>query len=114
MNLSIIYNHPCNFSAEVTPSATLADQAIVPAASPCQRQEIALKQVSYLISQTSYYRHSILSNLSSSFSKSKTPQIAYSPLLSTSLTMKAKKQAPLRQRTQELRTEAFYSPQGMS
>jgi len=62
MNLFISYNHPCNFSTEVFPSATLADQTIVPAASPRQRQEIALKQVSYSISQTSHYQHLILSN----------------------------------------------------
>ena len=42
------YNYLCNFSVEVIPSATSADQPIVPAASPRQRHEIALKQVSYL------------------------------------------------------------------
>jgi hypothetical protein len=88
---------PVTFLAKIIPSATPADQIIVPAASPCQRQEIALKQVSYPIFQTLHYQHSILSNLSSSFSRSKIPQIAFSPLLSTSLMMKAKKQAPLRQ-----------------
>jgi hypothetical protein len=49
MNLFISYNHPYNFSAEVIPSATPADQTTIPAASPRQRQEIALKQVSYPI-----------------------------------------------------------------
>jgi len=44
------YNHPFNFSVDIIPSATSADQPIVPAASPRQRREITLKQVSYLIS----------------------------------------------------------------
>jgi hypothetical protein len=49
MNLFICYNHSFNFSANVIPLATPADQTIVPAASPRQRQEITLKQVSYPI-----------------------------------------------------------------
>jgi hypothetical protein len=44
------YNPPCNLLVQVIPSTTLADQCIVPAASPHQRHEIALKQVSYLTS----------------------------------------------------------------
>jgi len=36
-------------SADIVPSTTLADQPVVPSASTSQRQEIALKQVSYLI-----------------------------------------------------------------
>jgi len=38
------------FSVDIVPSATPADQPVVPAASTSQRHEIALKQVSYLIS----------------------------------------------------------------
>jgi hypothetical protein len=41
---------PVNFSADIVPSATPADQPIVPSASASQRREIALKQVSYPIS----------------------------------------------------------------
>jgi len=52
------YNHPCNFLVQVIPSATLADQPTVPAASPRHRREIALKQVSYLIS--TFYQHLII------------------------------------------------------
>jgi len=44
------HNHPCNFSVDIIPSATLTDQPIVPTASSSQRREIALKQVSYLTS----------------------------------------------------------------
>ena len=40
---------PVYFSADIVPSATPADQPVVPSASTSQRQEIALKQVSYLI-----------------------------------------------------------------
>jgi len=40
---------PVNFSADIVPSATPADQPVVPSASTSQRREIALKQVSYLI-----------------------------------------------------------------
>jgi len=38
------------FSADIIPSATPADQPVVPSASASQRREIALKQVSHLIS----------------------------------------------------------------
>jgi len=38
-----------NLSADIVPSTTPADQPVVPSASTSQRQEIALKQVSYLI-----------------------------------------------------------------
>jgi len=44
------HNHPRNFLVDIIPSATSVDQPIVPTASPNQRREIALKQVSYLIS----------------------------------------------------------------
>jgi len=44
------HNHRRNFSVDIIPSATSADQPIVPTASSSQRREIALKQVSYLIS----------------------------------------------------------------
>ena len=40
------HRHPWKFSVEDIPSATPADQIIVQASSPCQIQEIALKQVS--------------------------------------------------------------------
>jgi hypothetical protein len=43
------YNYPCNFSVEVIPSATSANQPIVPTTSLRQRQEILLNQVSRLI-----------------------------------------------------------------
>jgi len=43
------HNHLCNFSVDITPSATLVNQPIVSTASSSQRCEIALKQVSYLI-----------------------------------------------------------------
>jgi hypothetical protein len=36
------------FSVDIIPSATPADQPVVPSASTSQRREIALKQVSYL------------------------------------------------------------------
>jgi len=50
MNLSFhLIIIPVNFSADIVPSATLADQPAVPSASTSQRREIALKQVSYLI-----------------------------------------------------------------
>ena len=50
MNLSFhLIIIPVNFSADIVPSATPADQPIVPSASTSQRREIALKQVSYLI-----------------------------------------------------------------
>jgi len=38
------------FSVDIVPSTTPADQPVVPSASTSQRREIALKQVSYLIS----------------------------------------------------------------
>jgi len=41
------YNYPCYFSVDIVPSVTLADRPIVPAASPRQMREIALKQVSF-------------------------------------------------------------------
>jgi len=44
------HNHLCNFSVDVIPSAASADQPIVPAVSSSQRREIALKQVSFVIS----------------------------------------------------------------
>jgi hypothetical protein len=44
------HNYPCNFLVDIIPSATSADQPIVPTTSSGQRREIALKQVSYLIS----------------------------------------------------------------
>jgi len=44
------YNHSCNISVDIVSSATSADQPIMPTASPSQRREIALKQVSNLIS----------------------------------------------------------------
>jgi len=44
------HNHPHNFSVDIIPSATSADQPTLPIASPSQMREIALKQVSYLIS----------------------------------------------------------------
>jgi hypothetical protein len=44
------HNHLCNFLVDITPSATLVDQPIVSAASLSQRRELALKQISYLIS----------------------------------------------------------------
>jgi len=43
------HNYPCNFSVDIIPSATSADQTIVPTASSSQRREIALKQVNYLM-----------------------------------------------------------------
>jgi len=48
--ISAIHNYLCNFSVDIIPSATLADQPIVPTVSSSQMREIALKQVSYLIS----------------------------------------------------------------
>ena len=44
------YNPFCQFSADVAPSAILADQPVAPSTSSSQRREIALKQVSYPIS----------------------------------------------------------------
>jgi len=44
-----IYNYLYYFSVDVVPSATPADQPMVPSASTSQRREIALKQVSHLI-----------------------------------------------------------------
>jgi len=44
------YNYPYYFSVFIVPSATPADHPVIPAASTSQRREIALKQVSYLIS----------------------------------------------------------------
>jgi hypothetical protein len=44
------HNHPYNFSVDIIPSEPSADQSIAPTASPSQRREITLKQVSYLIS----------------------------------------------------------------
>ena len=54
-SLSIIplfcyHNSFCQFSADIVPSATLADQPVIPSASSSQRREIALKQVSHPIS----------------------------------------------------------------
>jgi len=48
-SISANHNYPCNFSVDIIPSATLADQPTVPTASSSQRREIAQKQVSYLI-----------------------------------------------------------------
>jgi hypothetical protein len=39
-----------SFLADIIPSTTPADQPVVPSASASKRQEIALKQVSHLIS----------------------------------------------------------------
>jgi hypothetical protein len=44
------HNHLCNFSVDIIPLATSAAQPIAPTVSSSQRREIALKQVSYLIS----------------------------------------------------------------
>ena len=44
------HNHPRNFSVDTIPLAASADQPIVPTVSSSHRREIALKQVSYLIS----------------------------------------------------------------
>ena len=41
------YNYPCYFSVDIILSATPTDQPIVPAASPCQRRNITLKQESF-------------------------------------------------------------------
>jgi len=43
------YNHPYYLSVDIIPSATPADQPVVPSASTSERREKALKQVSYLI-----------------------------------------------------------------
>jgi len=48
------HNHCHNFPVDIIPSAAPADQPKVPTVSSSQRREIALKQVSYLIS-TLYY-----------------------------------------------------------
>ena len=91
------YNHPCNFLVDIIPSATSADQPIVPAASPRQRREIALKQVSYLILLfiLLIFDHRI-TYLHSPF-RNKILQTAYSLLPSTFPMTKVKKLALLRQ-----------------
>ena len=43
------HNSFCQFSVDIVPSATPADQPVVPPASSSQRREIALKQVSHSI-----------------------------------------------------------------
>jgi len=55
---------PVNFLADIVPSATLADQPVVPSASTSQRREIALKQVSYLINILDFTNISSSNNLS--------------------------------------------------
>jgi len=55
---------PINFSADIVPSATSADQPMVPSASTSQRREIALKQVSYFIIILHFTNISSSSNLS--------------------------------------------------
>jgi len=51
MDLSLqIISNLIIFSVDIVPSATPADQPVVPVASTSQRREITLKQVSYLIS----------------------------------------------------------------
>jgi len=44
------YNYPYYFSVDIVRLATPVGQPVIPAASTSQRREIALKQVSYLIS----------------------------------------------------------------
>ena len=82
-----------NLSADTVPSAAPADQPVVPLASTSQRREIALKQVSYLITIL-YFTNISSSNNSSPFSfRSKTLPTACSRLLSKFLRMKERKQA---------------------
>jgi len=50
MDLFSKYNHLYYLPDDIVPSATPADQPVIPAASTSQRREIALKQVSYLSS----------------------------------------------------------------
>ena len=91
------HNHPCNFSVDIIPSATSADQSIVPTASPSQRREISQKQVSYLISIIFIINICPLDNLSLFPFRNKTPEIAYSLLPLTFPMMKVKKLALLTQ-----------------
>ena len=92
---TLFYNYPCYFSVDIVPSATPADQPIVSAASPRQRRETTLKQVSdpHPLLPTFDYQITHIYP----FFRNKTLQIAYSPLLSTSLMTRVKKQAPLKQ-----------------
>jgi hypothetical protein len=58
--ISANHNYLCNFSVDIIPSATLADQPIVPTVSSSQMREIALKQVSYLISIFLHHQYLII------------------------------------------------------
>jgi len=91
------HNHPCNLSVDIIPSTTSADQSIVPTASLSQRREIALKQVSYLISILYIINIYPSDNLSLFPFRNKTPHIAYSLLPSIFPMTRVKKQAPLKQ-----------------
>jgi len=91
------HNHRCNFSLNIIPSATSADQPIVPTAFPSQGREIALKQVSYLI-HTLYIINIWSSNNLPTFPfRNKILQTDYSPSPSIFPMMRVKKQAPLKQ-----------------
>jgi len=88
---------PVNFLADIAPSATPANQPVVPSASTSQRREIALKQVSYLIIILYFTNISSSNNLSPFLSQNKILLTAYFPLPSKFPMIKARKQALLKQ-----------------
>ena len=51
---------PVNFSVDIAPSTTPADQPVVPSASTTQRRLIALKQVSYWIIILNFTNHFVI------------------------------------------------------